>query len=69
MVIDIFLKVPLFSRASLVETTLATATRRTATIPRTKSGSCKDTSSLTRTGAKMAQSNPQRSSKNSPKRA
>ena len=52
--VDIYVKVPLFSRASLAETTVATATRRTTTVPRTRSGSCKHTSSLARTGAKTA---------------
>ena len=35
--VDIFMKVPLFSRASLAETTVATATRRTTTVPTTSS--------------------------------
>ena len=34
--VDIYVKVPLFSRASLAETTVATATRRTTTVPTTQ---------------------------------
>ena len=34
--VDIFVKVPIISRASLAESTVATATRRTTTVPRTK---------------------------------
>ena len=54
-------------RASLVETTVPTATRRTVTIPRTKSESCKDASS--RTGAKMAPKQPPKVHQEQPKRA
>ena len=36
MAVDIFVKVPIISRASLAETTVAMATRRTTTVTRTK---------------------------------
>ena len=36
MAVDIFVKASIILRASLAETTIATATRRTATIPRIK---------------------------------